>query len=104
MTYIYKQLTTSDITRNLSNDEYASWHKDYQACKAIAEYLEQLAEDTGEAIELDTVAIRCEYSMIESIEDFNEQYEKQCRTLDDVRDYTTVIEIPDSEAFIIGDF
>ena len=104
MTYIYRQLTTSDITQSLCNDEYASWHKNYDACEAIAEYLESYAEDTGEAIELDTVAIRCEFSMLDDINDFNKQYDKECKSLDDIRDYTMVIEIPNSESFIIQDF
>ena len=65
MTYIYRELSTSDIARELSNDDNASWHKNWEACEAIAEYLEQLAEDTGEAIELDTVAIRCDYSLMD---------------------------------------
>ncbi len=104
MTYIYRQLTTSDITRALCNDDYAGWKGNYMACKAIAEYLESLAEDTGEAIELDTVAIRCEYSLMDDIADFNKKYDKECESLDDVREYTTVIEIDGQESFIIQDF
>ena len=104
MTYIYRQLNTNDIARELFSDSYASWHKDYAACEAIAEYLESLAEDTGDPIELDTEAVRCDYSFMDDIKDFNDQYDKGCKSLDDVRDYTTVIEIPDSDSFIIGDF
>ena len=42
----------------------------------------------------------------EDIEDFNEQYshEKDGYTLDDIREETVVIEIPDTERFIIGVF
>lgn len=104
MTYIYRQLATSDITQALSNDEYASWHKNYEACKAIAEYFEDLAEDIGEAIELDTVAIRCEYSLMDDIADFNKQYDKECESLDDIREFTQVIEIKGQESFIIQEF
>lgn len=93
MTYIYTQLSTSDITQSLCNDSYASWHKNYDACDAIAEYLESLAEDIDTPIELDIVAIRCDYSMIDDIADFNKQYDKECESLDDIRDYTMVIEI-----------
>ena len=104
MTYIYRQLTTSDITQALCNDEYASWHKNYEVCKAIAEYLESLAEDIGEPIELDTVSIRCDYSLMDDIADFNKQYDKECESLDDVREFTQVIKIDNSDSFIIGDF
>lgn len=104
MTYIYRQLSTSDITRALCNDGHAAWKGNYDACEAIAEYLESMAEDTGEAIELDIVAIRCEYSLVDDIADFNNQYDKECESLDDVREFTQVIEIDGQEAFIIQDF
>ena len=104
MTYIYRQLNTSDITQSLCNDSYASWHKNYDACEAIAEYLESLAEDIDTPIELDTVAIRCEYSLMDDIADFNKQYDKECETLDDIREFTQVIEIKGQESFIIQQF
>lgn len=104
MTYIYTKLSTSDIIQELGKDEYASWHRNYDACKAIAEYLESMAEDTGEAIELDIVAIRCDYSLMDDLADFNKQYGKECENLDDIRELTTVIEIEGQEAFVIQDF
>lgn len=104
MTYIYRQLSTNDIIQALSNDDNASWYKDYKSCEAMAEYLEQQAEDMGEAIELDIVAIRCEYSLMDDIAYFNNQYDKECETLDDIREYTQVIEINGSDSFIIKDF
>ena len=41
-------------------DEYASWS--HGATKALFEYYEQLSEDLGKDIELDRVAIRCEWN------------------------------------------
>lgn len=38
----------------------------YKGWRAIGDYLEDLSEDTGENIEIDIVAICCEYSMAES--------------------------------------
>lgn len=104
MTYIYTQLSTSNIAHALMADDNAAWYKNYDACEAIAEYFEDLAEDTGEAIELDIVAIRCEYSLMDDIADFNKQYDKECETLDDIREFTQVIEIKGQEAFIIQQF
>ena len=42
----------------------------YKGWKAIGNYLEELSEDTGEDIEIDIIAICCEYSMAESVEEF----------------------------------
>jgi hypothetical protein len=44
----------------LRQDESAKWTRG--ATLALFDYYEQLSEDTGEDIELDPVAIRCEWS------------------------------------------
>jgi len=55
----------------------------YECCKALAEYLEQYEEDTGEAIELDPIALRCEWS---------------CFTISEVEE-TWCIDTSDAESF-----
>lgn len=102
MTYVYTMETTDSIARALSRDEYASWHKNYDACLALAEYLEQLAEDIGEPIELDTVAIRCDYSLMDDIYDFNKQYDTDYESMDEITE-TVVINV-DGASFIIQDY
>ena len=42
----------------------------YNGWKALGNYLEELREDTGEDIEIDIIAICCEYSIAESTEEF----------------------------------
>lgn len=42
---------------------YAGW-------RAIGDYLEQLSEDIGEDIDVDIVAICCDYNIAESVEDW----------------------------------
>lgn len=53
-------------------DEYASWT--YGATKALFDYYEQLSEDIGEDIELDRVAIRCEWTEYNSAKEASDQY------------------------------
>ena len=53
-------LTTNDIVNALRADEYAGWS--HWEALALAEYFEEYEEETGEELELDTVAIRCEFS------------------------------------------
>lgn len=89
MTYVYEKLTTNEITRQLRADQYSGWS--LNASYAMAEYLEQLAEDTGEPIELDVVAIRCDFSEYKSFEEVAKEY-TDIKDLDDLRDNTTVIE------------
>lgn len=76
----------------------------YEGLNALYDYLEQYEEDTGEKIELDIIALCCEYTEYDNIAEFHDNYSTDAKTLDDIRDLTTVIEIPDSEKFIIQDF
>jgi hypothetical protein len=63
-----KTLTTYEVAKALANDKDAMWTR--SGAFALAEYLEQLEEDIGEEIELDVIALRCEYTEYESLEDF----------------------------------
>lgn len=46
----------------------------YEGLRALFDYLEQLEEDTGEEIELDVIALCCEYSEIEEYEEAYKEY------------------------------
>ena len=45
----------------------------YDALEVLFEYLEELEADTGEELELDVIALCCDYS-VDSVEDIAEQY------------------------------
>ena len=45
----------------------------YDALEVLFEYLEQYEEDCGQEVELDVIALCCEYS-VDSVEDIAEQY------------------------------
>ena len=70
---------------------------------ALYEYLEQYEEDTGEQIELDVIAICCEYAEYESLEEFQEDYGDDYQSIDEIEQVTTVIPVDDS-GFIILQF
>ena len=53
-------MNTSQIADALRADDNAAWS--YAGARALAEYLEQYEEDSGSEMELDRVAIRCEFS------------------------------------------
>jgi hypothetical protein len=53
-------LNTYQIADALKNDTCARWS--YNGSLALAEHLEEYEESTGEEIELDTCAIRCDFS------------------------------------------
>ena len=70
---------------------------------ALYDYFEQLEEDIGNPIELDVIAICCEYSEYESLEEFQEDYGDDYQSIDEIEQVTTVIPI-DDDGFIILQF
>ena len=72
----------------------------YEGAKALFEYFEQYEQDTGEEMEFDPIAIRCDFDEYESLEDVKENYQ-DIESLEDLQNHTTVIEIPNSDRLII---
>ena len=63
----------------------------YDALQVLFEYLEQYEEDCGQELELDVIALCCEYS-VDSVEDIAEQYGvdlSECEDDDDKLDAVT---------------
>lgn len=58
-------LSITDIADYLLKDSYAAWSR--CGAREMSHWLEEMEEDCGMEMELDTVAIRCEYSEYESI-------------------------------------
>ena len=58
-------LNTYDIADYLRKDSYASWT--HSGAREMAEWLEEMEEDSGTEMDFDKVAIRCEYAEYESI-------------------------------------
>uniref|UniRef100_A0A6M3IY15 Uncharacterized protein n=1 Tax=viral metagenome TaxID=1070528 RepID=A0A6M3IY15_9ZZZZ len=109
-----KTLTFSDFCDEVRSysDNYS--HKfSYDGLRAIFDYFEELAKDTGEEIECDVIAFCCEYTEYDNLEDFLFKYygedfgDMEIRTLDDLRDRTTVILVDgktDKNGIIVQEF
>jgi hypothetical protein len=64
-------LSTYDIANRLLRDSNACWTR--SGAFALAEYLQSVEDDTGEQIEFDAVAIRCDFSEYPSaVEAYND--------------------------------
>tara|TARA_R110001606_G_scaffold354116_1_gene504782 strand:+ start:228 stop:530 length:303 start_codon:yes stop_codon:yes gene_type:complete len=76
----------------------------YDGLKALFDYLEEYEESTGEEMELDVVALCCDYAEYDSIADFWVDYgQEEYPDMEAIADSTEVIMI-DEEAFIIASF
>ncbi len=65
-------VNTYEITDALTNDENAAWS--YNGAKALAEWLEEYEEDCEVELELDVVALRCEFTEYASLEEWLTRY------------------------------
>ena len=88
-----------DAFRKMGREESFS----YNGLVALYEYLEMLEDDLGQEIELDVIALCCEYTEYDNLEEFQADYGDEYETIEDIQNATTVIMI-DDDSFIIQQF
>ena len=75
-----------------------------EGLRALFNYLEEYEDDCGTEIELDVIALCCEYVEYEDLDEFHGDYDsEEYPDLETLRDYTQVINI-DDDSFIIAAF
>jgi uncharacterized metal-binding protein len=65
-------LSTYQIADELRNDTNANWS--CNGALALAEHLEEYEESTGEELELDVCAVRCDFSEYANLQDWANDY------------------------------
>ena len=75
----------------------------YDGLKALFEYLEEYEEDTGDEVELDVIALCCDYMEYDSLNEYNRDYDTKYSEIDAIQDDTTLIKIDDN-SFIIQQY
>jgi hypothetical protein len=76
-------LSTSAAAEILASDENSSFSR--LGAYALVEYLEELEDSTGEEMEFDSVAIRCDFAEYASLTDWAEDYFAGDNWRDDVK-------------------
>jgi len=79
------------IDRFRSSDSYAN-NFSYEGLSALFDYLEDYEDDTGEQVEFDLVALCCDFTEHEDIEDIKYHY-SDIESLEDLERHTTVIPV-----------
>ena len=115
MTYCGKLITKErsfkmkqTITESQFINAFKSWDTyknqfSYDGLKALFEWFEEYENDTGEEMELDVIAICCEFTEYENLKQYNDEYGNECEEIDEIADDTTLIKI-DDERFIIQQY
>ena len=75
----------------------------YEGLNSLFDYFEELEEDMGKEMEFDPVAICCEYSEYENLEEIKNNYD--CiENYEDLENNTSIIKIENTDRLIIQDF
>tara|TARA_R100001443_G_scaffold116675_2_gene137982 strand:- start:41 stop:361 length:321 start_codon:yes stop_codon:yes gene_type:complete len=87
-------------------DAFKGMRKDnfsYDGLIALYEALEMLSDDLGQPIELDVIALCCEYAEYDNLEEFQADYGDEYETIKDIQNETSVIMIDDYEVKELND-
>lgn len=99
MAYLY-----TTVNGDVFHDSFIAYGRgeqfSYEGRKALFEYLEQLAEDLGDPMELDVIALCCDYSEYKDLAEFNVERAADYESWDDVADETQVIEHSNGAAIV----
>ena len=81
----------------------------YEGLKALFDYLEQYEEETGQELELDVIAICCDFTEYEDLKEFQGEYYDEVQgdkyeDIEEIEEETIVIPIPNTDGFIIQQF
>jgi hypothetical protein len=85
-----------DAFRSANRNENFS----YEGLEALFECLEEIDEN----MELDVVALCCEFTEYEDMQEFCTNYGDEYETFDDIQQRTLLIPVGDDGRFIIQDF
>ena len=75
----------------------------YKGLKALFEHLENYEEEIGEEMELDVIALCCDYTEYSDLEEFQKEHDKDFESIEDIEDKTTVIPFG-TDSFIVQNF
>jgi len=104
------------IIQTITKSEFTStFHKmgrgnqfSYQGLSTLYDFLDDLGDDMEEPIELDVIALCCEFAEYDSLREFQEDYGNDYKSLEDIEDRTILIPLDDKKdgltSFIIKQF
>jgi len=96
---------------NVNFYEFSRWFEEHRphnfsrvGLQSLFDYLEEYEESTGEQIEFDPIALCCEYTEYDDLNEFHQNYDiEEYPDFDEIRNNTQLIEVG-TESFIIQNF
>lgn len=93
------------ITRSQFHDAFRirPTNFSYAGLNELFDYLEEYEDSTGEELELDVIALCCDFSEYENLEEFQNNYGTDYESMEDIEQETIVVPVG-KKGFIIQDF
>ena len=101
----------------INKDQFINWFRSsdtyrnnfsYEGLSSLFDYLDMIEDSTGEELEFDPIALCCEFSEYDSLEDLIDDYIVWLHSVVNDIEYfenrTTVIPIEETKGFIIQQF
>lgn len=98
---MYESINQDDFIQAFDNYNRSD-NFSYEGRKALFKYLEYLEDDCEIKIELDIIALCCEYTEYENFKELQDNY--NIESFKELENNTTVIHIPYTERFIIQNY
>lgn len=95
-----KQTVSLNIFINAFSDHNRQDNFTYLGFEALYDYLTNLEDECDIEVELDVIGLCGEFTEYEDLLEYNTEY-KPVESIDAIADITTVIEIDNSDGFII---
>lgn len=95
-----------DINFSMFCDSFSEQYQNnfsYEGKRALFDYLEDFEDSTGEKIELDPIALCCEYTEYENIKELQGSY-PDIETIEELENHTQVIPIEGTDRLIIQNY
>ena len=94
---MYRTINSYEFERAfIEMDRQNHFSKD--GLNALYDYLEEYVSTDDKGVELDVIGLCCTWTEYESFEDFQKEYSNdEIQTIEDLKNHTTVIMIPDCE-------
>jgi hypothetical protein len=98
-----QNVTAYDFHRAFEQSDSRKDQFSYQGLNAIYDYLIDFEDGTGEEVELDVIAICCDFTEYDNLKEFQSDYSDDYKTIEDIEERTTVLPV-DGDSFIIEQF
>jgi len=95
------------VSKSEFRDEFTKMNREnqfsYKGLNALYDYIEEYYEEADKPYELDVIELCCDFTEYDSLEEFNNDYNREYENIDDIVDDTVVIKV-DNTSFIIQNF